>query len=67
MAKTATELIRSSEAAGQSIPIIAVTASVLAEERLEYERLGINAVIAKPFSLIKFRETINHYLNLEDI
>jgi PAS domain S-box-containing protein len=64
--KTATAHIRNSGPAGQSIPIIAVTASVLIEEQMEYERLGINAVIAKPFSLTKFRETIDHYLKQED-
>jgi PAS domain S-box-containing protein len=59
----ATGWIRNSSTPYQSIPILALTASVMQEERDRYLQSGINEVIVKPFTLSYLRDTIRHWLD----
>jgi PAS domain S-box-containing protein len=45
-----------------NIPIIAVTASILPEEKDSYIKSGINGVLGKPFSLVQLRAVLNQWL-----
>lgn len=64
--KTATKLIRRSQKSFNNIPIVAVTASALSEEQDEYITLGMNEVIAKPFSLVELRSVVAKWVNYRD-
>ena len=64
--KTATKIIRSSQKSYNNIPIVAVTASALSEEQDEYIALGMNEVIAKPFSLADLRSVVAKWVSHRD-
>ena len=44
----ATQVIRGQQGAGSQIPIIALTADVVAENRQSYFEVGMNDCVAKP-------------------
>jgi len=58
-----TEYIRQSDNDYRDIPILALTASVMEHEREHYLSIGINKVIAKPFSIHKLREIVSKWLS----
>lgn len=61
--RTATKLIRDSQKHYRNIPIIAVTASALSEEQDEYIAIGMNEVVAKPFSLAELRLVVMKWVS----
>ncbi len=54
----ATRQIRALDTKKRQIPIIALTASIQADERQTYLDAGISAIIGKPFSLRELRDTV---------
>lgn len=58
----ATQRIRESGMPYRSIPILALTASVMREEQAHYLAVGVNEIIAKPFSVKHLRETVKQWL-----
>ena len=60
---TATRQIRTLSGAAGKVPIVALTASVLREERQSYEEIGMNAIMGKPFELRALRELVRDLLN----
>ncbi|MEM6291338.1 MAG: ATP-binding protein [Myxococcota bacterium] len=49
--------------AGVTIPIIALTASVLQEDRIRARATGMDDFLAKPVNLATLREMLSHWLN----
>ena len=45
-----------------SVPVLAVSASVMPDEQLKIVTSGFDAFITKPINLKQFRETVAHYL-----
>ncbi|NCC73748.1 MAG: response regulator [Sphingobacteriia bacterium] len=62
--REATRRLRSTPS-GLKVPIIAVTASALDEERAEILRLGVNDFVKKPFKENELLESIGRICNLE--
>ncbi len=60
----ATRRIRQSNAVFRDIPILALTASVMPEERDRYQEAGINAIISKPFSIKHLREIVSQWIEM---
>ncbi len=61
---TASRRIRASEqASGKRLPIIALTANVMTEDRLECTAAGMDAHLAKPIDPIKLAEHLNRFLS----
>ena len=58
---TALREIRSDPAL-DSVPVLAVSASVMPDEQLKIVTSGFDAFITKPINLKQFRETVAHYL-----
>ena len=58
----ATQKIRRAVEDYSNIPILALTASVMPEEREYYLAIGMNDVVSKPFSLQDLREVVKHWL-----
>jgi signal transduction histidine kinase/CheY-like chemotaxis protein len=58
----ATREIRKREAGGKHTPIIALTASVLPEERARCKEVGMDDYIAKPFSSRDLQQVLARYL-----
>jgi hypothetical protein len=58
----ATQRIRQSGAAYATLPIIALTASVMREEQDNYLAIGVTDIIGKPFSVKHLREVVQHWL-----
>jgi two-component system, sensor histidine kinase SagS len=58
----ATRRIRALPAPYQSIPILALTASVMPDEREQFLALGVDDVISKPFSVRHLRQVVNQWL-----
>ena len=50
------------EPATVAIPVIAITASVMQQDRQEYLRTGFNGFIEKPINLRKFLDTVQQTL-----
>ena len=50
------------DAATASIPIIAVTASVMQQDRTMITEAGFDAYVGKPLNLKEFREAVRHAL-----
>jgi two-component system cell cycle response regulator DivK len=50
------------EPATMAIPVIAITASVMQQDRQEYLRTGFNGFIEKPINLRKFLDTVQQTL-----
>jgi len=61
----ATRRIRQSSAVFRDIPILALTASVMPEERDRYQAAGINAIISKPFSIKHLREIVSQWIKMK--
>ena len=59
---TSTERIRSSESAYQHIPIIAVTANVMDQDRERCFMLGMDDFLAKPLKLDVLRHALSRYV-----
>jgi len=51
-----------SDPALDSVPVLAVSASVMPDEQLKIVTSGFDAFITKPINLKQFRETVAHYL-----
>lgn len=49
-------------AEGYSVPIIAITASVLPHQQREYLKAGMNAVLPKPFTISGLRSTVEAWI-----
>ncbi|GAB4508374.1 MAG: hypothetical protein OHK0046_00570 [Anaerolineae bacterium] len=58
----ATRRIRQSEAAYHTLPVIALTASVMREQQERYMAAGVNEIIGKPFSVRHLREVVLRWL-----
>lgn len=58
----ATRRIRAAPAPYRNIPIIALTASVMEDERESYLQAGINEIISKPFSLKHLRQAVQYWM-----
>jgi signal transduction histidine kinase/CheY-like chemotaxis protein len=54
--------IRESESDYKNIPIIALTAAAINEEKERCKQLGMNDYITKPYKKVELLETINKYL-----
>lgn len=61
----ATRRIRQSGAVFRDIPILALTASVMPEERDRYQAAGIDAIISKPFSIKHLREIVSQWIKMK--
>jgi CheY-like chemotaxis protein len=61
----ATRAIRALGGAYEIIPIIALTADVLSEERERYTRLGMNACVAKPIVRAELFGTLNRIMGFD--
>jgi PAS domain S-box-containing protein len=59
--RDATEAIRKS---GNTTPIIALTANIMAEDLREYREAGCNDCLAKPVDKKRFYATLSHYLQV---
>ncbi len=57
--------IRAMDAPLNTLPLIALTASTQQEDVATYRRLGMNAVIAKPFNLAELRDTVMYWLHVK--
>lgn len=62
----ATQEIRSKESNGERIPIIAITANVMADEIEKCFIAGMDDVLAKPFSQIQLEEAMDNWLRKKD-
>ena len=62
----ATRRIRQREAGRAHVPIVAMTASALQEDRDACERSGMDAFLTKPLQLATLRETVLRYSSNED-
>jgi CheY-like chemotaxis protein/nitrogen-specific signal transduction histidine kinase len=61
---TAVRRIRASEqASGKRLPIIALTANVMTEDRVECTAAGMDAHLAKPIDPVKLAEHLNRFLS----
>jgi len=61
---TASRRIRASEqASGKRLPIIALTANVMTEDRVECAAAGMDAHLAKPIDPVKLAEHLNRFLS----
>ncbi len=61
---TASRRIRASEqASGKRLPIIALTANVMTEDRVECTAAGMDAHLAKPIDPVKLVEHLNRFLS----
>jgi len=61
---TASRRIRVSEqASGKRLPIIALTANVMTEDRVECAAAGMDAHLAKPIDPVKLAEHLNRFLS----
>lgn len=60
---TATELIRSSPQPYHSVPIIALTADAMEEDKERCLKVGMNDFISKPFRLQEIESVLSKYLN----
>jgi CheY-like chemotaxis protein/nitrogen-specific signal transduction histidine kinase len=61
---TASRRIRASEqASGKRLPIIALTANVMTEDRVECTAAGMDAHLAKPIDPVKLAEHLNRFLS----
>ena len=56
---------RKEKAAGGHVPIIAITAAVLKEDREKYKKVGIDYCVAKPFEKKQLYAAIRHVLGGE--
>jgi len=66
--RSATRLIRDAEArqrSDQRLPIIAVTADAMLEDREKCLEAGMDAVLTKPLDPALFRETLARYAERE--
>jgi signal transduction histidine kinase/ActR/RegA family two-component response regulator len=57
-----TRRIRESQHPNTDTPILAVTASVMANERKRYLAAGMNGVLSKPFTMEELRTAVNRWL-----
>ncbi|MDP4131401.1 MAG: response regulator, partial [Bacteroidota bacterium] len=57
----ATRTIRQLPGSQSNIPIIALTASVMKEDRNRCVQAGMNHLISKPFELKEIRDILKHY------
>jgi CheY-like chemotaxis protein/HPt (histidine-containing phosphotransfer) domain-containing protein len=62
----ATRRIRQREAGRGHVPIVAMTASALQEDRDACERSGMDAFLTKPLQLATLRDTVQRYGSTED-
>lgn len=62
----ATMHIRASDTAYRDLPILALTASVMTDQRESYIQAGVNDVITKPYVLSELRDLVNTWLNRAD-
>ncbi|MDZ4764062.1 MAG: ATP-binding protein [Chloroflexota bacterium] len=60
-----TQHIRASDQPNAATPILAVTASVMPDERNRYLAAGMNGVLSKPFTMDQLRAAVNHWLHIE--
>ena len=59
---TATKKIRSSAEPYCNVPIIALTADAMEEDKERCRKAGMNDFVSKPFRLIEIESVMNHYL-----
>jgi two-component system sensor histidine kinase BarA len=59
----ATKMIRNLKGSSNSIPIIALTADALPEDKLKFKEAGINATIIKPIDEAQLIATIRAHIN----
>lgn len=59
----ATKRIRGSSAHYRNVPIIAFTADLMASKRRQYEAIGINEIISKPFNVSHLRRVVMQWLS----
>ena len=50
--------------AGITAPIVAMTANVMEEDRLNYAKAGMVACLPKPMDLLRLREVIEHFIEV---
>jgi PAS domain S-box-containing protein len=60
---TATRNIRTLQSPNQSVPIIALTADAMKEDRLKCEQVGMNDYVSKPFRLEELMSLLKKYLH----
>jgi CheY-like chemotaxis protein/anti-sigma regulatory factor (Ser/Thr protein kinase) len=58
----ATRIIRAMDGDAGRVPVIALTASILPDEKERYLAAGMSAVLGKPFSVEQLRTEINRWL-----
>lgn len=58
----ATKRIRESSANYRDVPIIAFTADIMTSQRHQYEAIGINEIVSKPFSVLHLRDVVERWL-----
>ncbi len=61
----ATQHIRESDTPYRNIPILALTASAMPDQRASYIQAGVNEVITKPYVLGSLRDLVNEWLEHE--